>query len=334
MATLRQDDDDSSLGAEAEEGSNEQSEANSDVANNDDGQPLVLFVMASVADMKAKISRMQREMDCRLLRIETLERKVVHMQREIDERAQRRSASSRGEDDAASKARAAADRAIARARAAAGYSLPPLLPPNAIPDAATAVAVAASATNTAGATAGLASSPPAVCPLAASPRTDGPKMMRNLEEEMIEIVEKRRKSGTWPIKAKRADKFAADSELRRLRVFNSAYLRHNPLLIEKTKELSTGQKRCALCSEGRGYGNKSRYMCGLCSVPLCKRKKEGFKMSCYDAWHAADDLMEERMMRCAAVEEYYMERKNKRLKKNEEDDGEDDDNGNEDEAEA
>ncbi|KAL9178912.1 hypothetical protein ACHAXT_011885 [Thalassiosira profunda] len=133
---------------------------------------------------------------------------------------------------------------------------------------------------------------------------------RQCDEEVEGIVAKKTAEGKWPVKRRRVETFAKDPELNSLRLHSSATVEHSLCIVRNP----TGQEvrnPCALCNSGTNK-RKSRYACSNCGVHLCNKKRDGFAISCHEAWHHAVDLMEERRRRMEATEKYTAERKAKK----------------------
>ena len=128
-------------------------------------------------------------------------------------------------------------------------------------------------------------------------------MIRQAEEDIISMIQSRRKKQKWPLKMHRARQFATNPELNRLRLLSSIFLKHKQKHgnAKDTGLLNKNEvKSCALCSSANAF-HMTVYHCSLCAVPLCRKKMVGFDLSCHDAWHSADDLGDERRRRKEAT---------------------------------
>ena len=126
------------------------------------------------------------------------------------------------------------------------------------------------------------------------------RLVRMNEKKKLDMISKRKSKGHWPIPNNRALTFAKDEELNGLRKFKTAFLKHNRTSHPKTVTNKRGVHNCALCSI-MGRDSKSRVGCDLCCVSLCTSKKYGFELSCFDAWHTAQDLEAEYKIRTEAA---------------------------------
>jgi len=128
------------------------------------------------------------------------------------------------------------------------------------------------------------------------------RLIRQNEKKILDIVKSRKDKNMWPITHNRALAFAKDEELRRLRLFSSALVKHDEKTHPKTVKNKRGVYTCALCSVSNKREALSRYGCSLCSVSLCTSKKYGLDTTCFEAWHSVDDLKLEHNTRKQAAE--------------------------------
>ena len=67
-------------------------------------------------------------------------------------------------------------------------------------------------------------------------------------DDVLNIIQERRSKGQWPPKTKRANAFATDSQLKKVRLFKNNVIIHAEQVIEKTDKLKSGKKACSACS--------------------------------------------------------------------------------------
>jgi len=111
-------------------------------------------------------------------------------------------------------------------------------------------------------------------------------------DEIVQIIDDRRSKDQWPPKTKRAQQFATDLQLKKVRLFKNNVIVHTEQLFEKTVKCKTGLKSCAMCSI-KNNTRMIRWHCSICVVPLCTKVQEGFELSCFDAWHSVENLTAE-----------------------------------------
>jgi len=123
---------------------------------------------------------------------------------------------------------------------------------------------------------------------------DGQSVINRQDDEMLNVIESRRREHAWPIKTHKVKTFASVAGLNKLRKYNSNRITHTERQYEKTDANKKGRKTCAMCSSSAS-GRVVRQYCSVCCVPLCtKVKKDGeFQTSCWSAWHTCDDLAAE-----------------------------------------
>ena len=109
---------------------------------------------------------------------------------------------------------------------------------------------------------------------------------------------------------RKAQTFAADPKLDRLRVYSSEIITHSRCQFEKKAQNrgrasnrlqgnaqnrligdKHGRQTCAMCTKGK-QGRQVRQYCSVCGVGLCVKIQtaEGYTRSCWDEWHNCDNL--------------------------------------------
>jgi len=148
-----------------------------------------------------------------------------------------------------------------------------------------------------------------------SRRPSGPQdaaanSIRRTDEEMLELLRQRKTDRKWPVAMRKAQTFAADPKLNRLRVYRSEVITHSRCQFAKKVENrgrtsnrlqgnaqnhligdKHGRQTCAMCTKG-SKGRQVRQYCSICGVGLCVKIQtaEGYTRSCWDEWHNCDNL--------------------------------------------
>ena len=101
-----------------------------------------------------------------------------------------------------------------------------------------------------------------------------------MAEQDLQIVQKLKDTGTWPLKRNRVQQFHV-GELKRMRL--SSVINHQP-------GKNDVRKACVLCSTTQ-HKRDTVWKCTVCEVPLCMKplSKHGGK-SCYMKWHEVQNL--------------------------------------------
>ena len=123
------------------------------------------------------------------------------------------------------------------------------------------------------------------------------------DQEIEEIIERRKASGTWPLKRNFCKSFTKEVDLVKVRFHNSNVHTHTPVRIPRSEggkgKYGTGNKEgrliCRLCSKDQVNRNTS-WMCSTCCVPLCVQYTSSPDQSCHYRWHSCDDLLKQHEM--------------------------------------
>jgi hypothetical protein len=143
-----------------------------------------------------------------------------------------------------------------------------------------------------------------------------PEELETTDEEIDDIIARRKQANEWPIRQKTYLAFSTNIELLKIRFHHSEKYNHVPVRICNTKG-KDNRSRCKLCMSynkkaSKGSGRNTSWMCSTCEVPLCVKclvGEEGDVRRTHHArWHMVRDLASENMLCC---EELTASRKRK-----------------------
>jgi hypothetical protein len=136
-----------------------------------------------------------------------------------------------------------------------------------------------------------------------------PEELETTDEEIDEIISRRKQAGEWPIRQKTYLAFSTNLELLKIRFHHSQKYNHVPVRINDTKG-KDNRSRCKLCMSynkkaSKGAGRNTSWMCSTCEVPLCVKcligEESDVRRTHHARWHLVRDLASENMMCCEEV---------------------------------
>lgn len=130
---------------------------------------------------------------------------------------------------------------------------------------------------------------------------DCPADLQSTDEEIDEIIARRKTNGEWPIKNKTYLAFTTNNELLKIRFHHSEKYNHIPVRINSSSSKDR-RARCKLCmaynrTASKGCGRNTSWMCSTCEVPLCVKcligEDDNVMKTHHARWHTARDLVAE-----------------------------------------
>ena len=130
---------------------------------------------------------------------------------------------------------------------------------------------------------------------------DCPADVQSTDEEIDEIIARRKSNGEWPVRNKTYLAFTTNQELLKIRFHHSEKYNHIPVRIDSSS-CKDSRARCKLCmaynrTASKGCGRNTSWMCSTCEVPLCVKcligEDDDVMKTHHARWHIARDLVAE-----------------------------------------